>query len=142
MSELPEGWAEAEIGELASYVSRGRSPKYVEKSALPIINQRCVRWHGVDETFVKFVDPATWHQWDDERLIRRNDILWNSTGTGTIGRAALFTELPSYDRAVVDTPLCRLGMFGPPMASSPSLAQPIANLAWSRAAFGQSERSA
>lgn len=103
MSELPEGWAEAEIGELASYVSRGRSPKYVEKSALPVINQRCVRWHGVDETFVKFVDPATWHQWDDERLIRRNDILWNSTGTGTIGRAALFTELPSYDRAVVDS---------------------------------------
>ncbi len=103
MSDLPKGWAEAEIGELATYVSRGRSPKYVEKSALPVINQRCVRWHGVDETFVKFVDPATWHQWDDERLVRRNDILWNSTGTGTIGRAALFTELPSYDRAVVDS---------------------------------------
>ena len=103
MSDLPEGWAEAEIGELAAYVSRGRSPKYVEKSALPVINQRCVRWHGVDETFVKFVDPATWQQWDDERFVRRNDILWNSTGTGTIGRAALFTELPSYDRAVVDS---------------------------------------
>lgn len=103
MSDLPKGWAEAEIGELAAYVSRGRSPKYVEKSALPVINQRCVRWHGVDETFVKFVDPATWNQWDDERLVRRNDILWNSTGTGTIGRAALFTELPSYERAVVDS---------------------------------------
>jgi type I restriction enzyme S subunit len=103
MSDLPKGWAEAEIGELTDYVSRGRSPKYVEKSALPVINQRCVRWHGVDETFVKFVDPATWHQWDDERLVRRNDILWNSTGTGTIGRAALFTVLPSYDRAVVDS---------------------------------------
>lgn len=103
MSDFPKGWAEAKIGELAAYVSRGRSPKYVEKSALPVINQRCVRWHGVDETFVKFVDPATWHQWDDERVIRRNDILWNSTGTGTIGRAALFTELPSYERAVVDS---------------------------------------
>lgn len=103
MSDLPKGWAEAEIGELAPYVSRGRSPKYVEQSALPVINQRCVRWNGVDETFVKFVDPATWHQWDDERLVQHNDILWNSTGTGTIGRAALFTELPSYDRAVVDS---------------------------------------
>ena len=103
MSDLPKGWAEAEISELAAYVSRGRSPKYVDKSALPVINQRCVRWHGVDETFVKFVDPTTWHQWDDERLVRRNDILWNSTGTGTIGRAALFKELTSYDRAVVDS---------------------------------------
>lgn len=103
MSELPKGWAAAQIGELSDYVSRGRSPKYVEKSALPVINQRCVRWQGVDEAFVKFIDPATWHQWDDERYVRRNDILWNSTGTGTIGRAALFTELPSYEQAVVDS---------------------------------------
>jgi len=103
MSELPQGWAVASIGELADYVSRGRSPKYVEKSALPVINQRCVRWHGVDEAFLKFIDPTTWHQWDDERYVRRNDILWNSTGTGTIGRAAFFTALPSFDRAVVDS---------------------------------------
>ena len=103
MSDPPKGWTKANIGDLAEYVSRGRSPKYVEKSELPVINQRCVRWHGVDEAFVKFVDPATWHQWDDDRYVRRNDILWNSTGTGTIGRAALFTELRSYDRAVVDS---------------------------------------
>jgi type I restriction enzyme, S subunit len=103
VSELPQGWCEATIDDLADYVSRGRSPKYVAHSDLPVINQRCVRWHGVDEKFVKFVDPSTWHQWDDERIVRRNDILWNSTGTGTIGRAALFTELASYERAVVDS---------------------------------------
>lgn len=103
MSELPEGWAEATIADVADYVSRGRSPKYIGKSGLPVINQRCVRWHGVDESHVKFVDPATWHQWDEERFVRPDDILWNSTGTGTIGRAALFDALPSYDKAVVDS---------------------------------------
>lgn len=103
MSNLPKGWVEASIGELADYVSRGRSPKYVERSELPVINQRCVRWHGVDETYVKFVDPATWYQWDEDRYVRQNDILWNSTGTGTIGRAALFSRLPSFERAVVDS---------------------------------------
>ena len=103
MSELPKGWVEATIGTLADYVSRGRSPKYIDQSELPVINQRCVRWNGVDENFVKFVDPATWHQWDDDRFLRHDDILWNSTGTGTIGRAALFATLHSYDRAVVDS---------------------------------------
>lgn len=103
MSELPKGWAEATIGDLAEYVSRGRSPKYVERSDLPVINQRCIRWHGVDEEHVKFVDPATWSQWGEERYVLRDDILWNSTGTGTIGRAALFVNLPSFDRAVVDS---------------------------------------
>lgn len=100
---MPNGWVEATIGDLTDYVSRGRSPKYVERSDLPVINQRCVRWHGVDEEHVKFVEPATWSQWGEERYVQRDDILWNSTGTGTIGRAALFVNLPSFDRAVVDS---------------------------------------
>ena len=30
-------------------------------------------------------------------------MLWNSTGTGTIGRAALFIKLKGYEKAVVDS---------------------------------------
>lgn len=103
MTKLPSGWGAAVIGEIADYVSRGRSPQYITKSDLPVINQRCVRWHGVDEAYVKFVDPATWSQWTGERYAKFGDILWNSTGTGTIGRAALFKGLPSYKNAVVDS---------------------------------------
>ncbi len=103
MGEMPTGWAEARIEEIAEYVSRGRSPKYIAESDLPVINQRCIRWEGIDEQHLKFVDPATWHQWTDERFVRTNDILWNSTGTGTIGRAALFSSLGNFQRAVVDS---------------------------------------
>ena len=103
MTKLPNGWAEATIGEIASYVSRGRSPKYVRHSDLPVINQRCVRWQGIDEQYLKFVDPLTVDRWNDERLVRVGDILWNSTGTGTIGRAAFYSGLRSYERAVVDS---------------------------------------
>ncbi len=111
MSELPDGWCNATISELALYVSRGKSPKYAERSGLPVVNQKCIRWTGVDETYVKFVDPETWSQWSNERYLHPNDILWNSTGTGTIGRAALFNKLPSYDQAVVDShvTIVRLG---------------------------------
>lgn len=103
MSQLPDGWVEATIAEVTSYVSRGRGPKYVEHSALPVINQRCIRWHGIEEEHLKFVDPTTWHQWDEERYAQPGDILWNSTGTGTIGRAALFAGLKSAPRVVVDS---------------------------------------
>ena len=103
MSELPKGWAEASIEEVADYVSRGRSPKYASRSNLPVINQRCIRWEGIDEQHLKFVAPSTWDLWSDERYVRINDILWNSTGTGTIGRAALFAGLARYRSAVVDS---------------------------------------
>lgn len=103
MSELPRKWVAADIGSLTNYVSRGKSPKYVPSSDLPVVNQKCVRWTGVDERHVKFVDPATWASWGEERFLQVGDILWNSTGTGTIGRAALFAGLPSYSRAVVDS---------------------------------------
>ncbi|WP_421593000.1 restriction endonuclease subunit S [Shinella sp. M27] len=103
MSKLPIGWVEVTIEEITNYVSRGRSPTYTQKSDLPIINQKCIRWDGIDELHLKFVDPATWEQWSDERFVRNRDILWNSTGTGTIGRAALFSGLSGYSRAVVDT---------------------------------------
>ena len=103
MSELPIGWVETTIGEVAPYVSRGRSPKYADRSDLPVINQKAVRWLGIEEQHLKFVDPTTWHQWDADRFVRRGDVLWNSTGTGTIGRATIFTGLPSFDRAVVDS---------------------------------------
>lgn len=103
MSELPRGWVEATIGEVCNYIQRGKSPKYVESSALPVINQKCVRWAGIDERYLKYVDPEQWSSWTEERFLAPDDVLWNSTGTGTIGRAALFKGLQTADRAVVDS---------------------------------------
>lgn len=107
MSELPDnlpkGWTVTTIKEITSYVQRGKPPKYVEKSDLPVVNQKSVRWWGVDENHLKYVDPSQWEAWSDERLLKSGDILWNSTGTGTIGRAALFKGLAQYPRIVADS---------------------------------------
>ncbi len=103
MSGLPKGWVETTIGEVCNYIQRGKSPKYVESSALPVINQKCVRWAGVDERYLKFVAPEQWSSWTEERFLVPDDVLWNSTGTGTIGRAALFNGLQTADWAVVDS---------------------------------------
>ena len=103
MSGIPRGWKTVKIDDVCSYISRGKSPKYVEKSDLPVINQRCIRWDCIQEEHLKFVDPSTWNQWDQARFVQPRDILWNSTGTGTIGRATYFKGLNSWSRAVVDS---------------------------------------
>jgi type I restriction enzyme, S subunit len=103
MSELPIGWKLVEIRDVTEYVQRGKSPKYTDKSELPVINQKCVRWGGVDQAYLKFIHPDQRNAWSSERFLREGDLLWNSTGTGTIGRAALFAKLKGYEEAVVDS---------------------------------------
>jgi type I restriction enzyme S subunit len=102
-AELPQGWTNATIGDVTIYVQRGKSPKYTDRSDLPVVNQKCVRWWGVDARHLKFIHEDQWAQWDPIRSLRPGDILWNSTGTGTIGRAAVFSNLPGYDRVVADS---------------------------------------
>jgi len=103
MSQLPHGWKNVTLEDVTTYIQRGKSPKYTESSELPVINQKCVRWWGIDEEFLKFIDPSQWAQWSVERFLRPGDILWNSTGTGTIGRAAIFEGLSQFTKVVVDS---------------------------------------
>jgi type I restriction enzyme, S subunit len=103
LTELPEGWEWTTIEEIAGYIQRGKSPKYTEWSELPVVNQKAVRWYGVEEEHLKYIHPDQWSQWSDERFLQSGDILWNSTGTGTIGRAAIYTELLNFKRAVADS---------------------------------------
>ncbi|MDA8587288.1 hypothetical protein N9L47_13685, partial [Rhodobacteraceae bacterium] len=98
---LPKSWTTSEIGEVAEYVQRGKSPKYAVQSDLPVINQKCVRWWGVDVEHLKYIHPDQIPSWDEVRYLRRGDILWNSTGTGTIGRACVYRG--ELKQAVVDS---------------------------------------
>lgn len=102
MSELPKHWTETSIGEIAVYVQRGKSPKYTDRSDLPVINQKCIRWHGIDKVHVKYIHPDQWCKWGVERYLNEGDVLWNSTGTGTIGRACVYKD-SYFKKAVVDS---------------------------------------
>jgi type I restriction enzyme S subunit len=93
----------ATVGDLAEYVSRGRAPTYVDESATPVINQRCIRWHGIEFDYAKYTDDTKAKNLADEQFLRSGDVLWNSTGTGTIGRATVFRPTARFSRAVVDT---------------------------------------
>jgi type I restriction enzyme S subunit len=100
---LPPNWCMATIGDLAEYVNRGRAPSYVDESAMPVINQRCIRWHGIEFDYVKYTDDSKAKNLAEEQFLKSGDVLWNSTGTGTIGRATVFRPTARFSRWVVDT---------------------------------------
>lgn len=101
-NELPDDWENTTLVKISSYIQRGKSPKYIDHSELAVINQKCIRWNGIDRTHSKYIHPEQFDKFTEERFLKNGDILWNSTGTGTIGRAAIVT-LKENEKLVADS---------------------------------------
>ena len=86
----PEGWKEVELKEVSKIITRGKSPKYVDNSDVRIINQKCIRWEKVRFQDTKFTSQQ--FKLDDPSILNEGDLLINSTGTGTLGRAVVFPK--------------------------------------------------
>lgn len=95
-------WDTVLFNDICTYIQRGKSPRYIDYSTLPVINQKCIRWNELQTQYLKYIDPAQFDTWTRERHVNPMDILWNSTGTGTIGRAYLYRGTEIKD-AVVDS---------------------------------------
>lgn len=95
-------WGNCTFSNVCNYIQRGKSPKYTDFSSLPVINQKCIRWDELNKKYLKFIDSSQSNGWTKERHVQPMDILWNSTGTGTIGRAYLYLGNEMKD-AVVDS---------------------------------------
>lgn len=70
-------------------IKRGKNPIYTEISNVFVLNQKCIRWGAIDTQYAKTVDPLWLESIDEENFTQEGDILINSTGEGTIGRAAV-----------------------------------------------------
>lgn len=71
---------------------RGKSPKYKDGTSAFILNQKCNRWNNIDLSFVKTVDDVWLKSILNNFLTKEGDVLINSTGEGTIGRASFITK--------------------------------------------------
>jgi type I restriction enzyme S subunit len=77
------------LSDLTTYLQRGISPKYAE-SGIPVVNQKCIRNGQLKNEDIKFHgNEKTYAQ---EKELRKDDILVNSTGVGTLGRVARFSN--------------------------------------------------
>lgn len=81
-----------QIPQAVELMQRGKSPKYKESTGAIVLNQKCNRWNNIDITHAKTVDPEWLSSIESRYLLQHNDIVINSTGEGTIGRASVVNQ--------------------------------------------------
>lgn len=87
---VPDYWQWTRLEQICLYIQRGKGPKYVERSSTHVISQKCVQWSGFDLSSARFVADDSLGSYGKERFLCAGDLLWNSTGTGTAGRVAIY----------------------------------------------------
>ncbi len=83
---VPIIWDWSRLGDITTYIQRGKSPAYSTGVGPPVISQKCVQWDGLHLEWAKSLVPESLEAYESIRFLQEGDLLWNSTGTGTIGR--------------------------------------------------------
>ena len=100
--EIPSNWSWCFLGDICSKIKRGKSPKYVDKSTIMAFAQKCNQKDGptsLDKAL--YIDETTLKKYPEEEKMQFNDIVINSTGTGTLGRVGIFNcSIPNDVNAV------------------------------------------
>lgn len=81
---VPKNWHDVVLEDITAMVCRGITPKYSDKSCQKVINQKCIRNHTIDLSLARCHTPKV----INEKWLHFGDLLINSTGDGTLGRAA------------------------------------------------------
>ena len=102
--EIPSNWAWVRLDDICSFIHRGKSPKYSPINKYPVVAQKCNQWDGFSIEKAKFIEPQSISSYNEEYFLQDRDLMWNSTGLGTLGRMAIYYMiLNPYELAVADS---------------------------------------
>ena len=102
--DIPSNWTWVRLDDICSFIHRGKSPKYSPIKKYPVVAQKCNQWAGFSIEKAKFIEPQSITSYNSEYFLQDRDLMWNSTGLGTLGRMAIYyTILNPYELAVADS---------------------------------------
>jgi len=105
--KIPESWLWCRLNDICIFLSRGKSPSYSDiPNEYPVFAQKCnLKNGGISLEQARFLNPETVSKWSNEYHLHTDDVLINSTGTGTVCRTRLFHEsyLGHYQFTVPDS---------------------------------------
>ena len=81
------------LSNVTTLISRGVQPAYDEKGIL-VFNQRCIRDNIININESRITNPEK-RRIASEKILKKYDVLVNSTGVGTLGRVAQIKEINS-----------------------------------------------
>ena len=87
---VPADWVLGTVGTLTQYINRGIAPTYDDEVQTIVINQKCIRDGRLGLKAARKQSRSV----PDEKIVRRFDVLINSTGIGTLGRVAQVLSIP------------------------------------------------
>ncbi|WEL17370.1 Type I restriction-modification system, S subunit [Halorhabdus sp. SVX81] len=104
--EVPEDWTKSRLKDVSKIITRGKQPTYVEEGGVPVLNQSCIYWDGFHPEGLKRLDEEVAAGWKDKYWVKKGDVLINSTGKGTLGRALEWTN--ESDTHALDSHITRV----------------------------------
>ena len=90
--EIPESWCWTRLGNICTLAFSGKSPKYskITNNNL-VLGQKNNQDYGLDLNGIKYCTDEFIKDYPKELYLKKNDVLLNTLGSGTVGRSGIFS---------------------------------------------------